>query len=171
MRKFFLVRRDEDGAVDKCRRFLQKYCHPVQIGTGLIFVGLGYVVMVMAAMRLNIGIPKVGMLYITSCYFLHTVGEIILSPTGLSYVAKTAPRKHVSSLMGIWFISSFIAGLAAGKVGALVDPIIEGKVPLPWHMGGQADFFLLFVVTSCSAGVIILLLAPLLARLQRHPQH
>lgn len=143
---------------------------PYKIGTGLIFVGLGYVVMVFAAMKLNLGIPKVHLLFITSCYFLHTVGEIILSPTGLSYVAKTAPKHSVSSLMGIWFISSFIAGLAAGKVSALVDPIIEGKVRLPWNLGGQADFFLLFVVTSCGAGVLILVIAPLLARLQRNRQ-
>jgi POT family proton-dependent oligopeptide transporter len=142
---------------------------PFKIGTGLIFVGLGYVVMFMAAQRLNLGIPKVSMIYITGCYFLHTVGEIILSPTGLSYVAKTAPKQHMSSLMGIWFISSFIAGLAAGKVAALVDPIIEGKKHLPWHFGGQADFFLLFVVTACAAGVLILIAAPLLIRLQRLP--
>lgn len=140
---------------------------PIKIGTGLIFVGLGYVVMFFAAMRLNSGVPKVGMFYITACYFLHTVGEIILSPTGLSYVSKTAPKSSVSSLMGIWFISSFVAGLMAGKVSALVDPIIEGKIKLPWNFGGQADFFLLFVITSCATGVVILAISPLLIRLQR----
>jgi POT family proton-dependent oligopeptide transporter len=145
----------------------RSFGQPFKIGTGLIFVGLGYVVMFLAAQRLNSGLPKVSMIYITGCYFLHTVGEIILSPTGLSYVAKTAPKRHMSSLMGIWFISSFVAGLAAGKVGALVDPIIEGKVKLPWHFGGQSDFFLLFVVSSVAAGVLILLAAPLLAKLQR----
>jgi POT family proton-dependent oligopeptide transporter len=143
---------------------------PIKIGTGLIFVGLGYIVMVLAAMRLNSGLPKVSMLFICGTYFLHTVGEVILSPTGLSYVAKTAPKRHMSSLMGIWFISSFIAGLAAGKVAALVDPIIEGKVKLPWELGGQADFFLLFVITSIAAGILIILISPLLVRLQRHPR-
>jgi POT family proton-dependent oligopeptide transporter len=145
----------------------KSFGQPYKIGTGLIFVGLGYVVMFLAAQRLNVGVSKVGMFYICGCYFLHTVGEIILSPTGLSYVSKTAPARHMSSLMGIWFISSFVAGLAAGKVGALVDPIIEGKVQLPWKFGGQADFFLLFVVSSVAAGVLILLAAPLLVRLQR----
>jgi proton-dependent oligopeptide transporter, POT family len=148
----------------------KSFAQPFKIGAGLVFVGLGYVVMVLAAVRLNTGIPKVSMIYIAGCYFLHTVGEIILSPTGLSYVSKTAPRKHVSSLMGIWFISSFIAGLGAGKVAALVDPIIEGDMKLPWNLGGQADFFLLFVVTSCAAGGLIIVLAPMLARLQRNPK-
>jgi POT family proton-dependent oligopeptide transporter len=145
----------------------KSFGQPFKIGAGLIFVGLGYVVMFLAAQRLNLGVAKVGMIYICGCYFLHTVGEIILSPTGLSYVAKTAPKRHLSSLMGIWFISSFVAGLAAGKVGALVDPIIEGKVKLPWRFGGQADFFLLFVISSVLAGVLIIVAAPLLVRLQR----
>jgi dipeptide/tripeptide permease len=69
--------------------------------------------------------------------------------------------------MGIWFISSFIAGLGAGKVAALTDPIMEGTVKLPWNLGGQADFFVLFVATSVGAGVLLLLLSPLLTRLQR----
>ncbi len=140
---------------------------PAKIGLGLIFVGLGYLVMVLAALRLNTGLPKVSMMYLVGCYFLHTVGEIILSPTGLSYVSKTAPTRHVSTLMGIWFISSFIAGLGAGKVAALTDPIMEGTVKLPWNLGGQADFFVLFVATSVGAGVLLLLLSPLLTRLQR----
>lgn len=143
---------------------------PTKIGLGLIFVGLGYGVMVFAALKLNTGVTKVSMIYICGCYFLHTVGEIILSPTGLSYVAKTAPKQAVSSLMGIWFLSSFVAGLMAGKVGALVEPIIEGKVRLPWNLGGQADFFLLFVITSCAAGVLIIAITPLLVKLQRSPK-
>ena len=148
---------------------------PYKIGLGLIFVGLGYVVMVTAAMRLNTGIPKVTMGFIAGCYFLHTVGEIILSPTGLSYVSKTAPAKSMSSLMGIWFISSFIAGLAAGKVSALVDPIIEGKTKLPWDswfggaLSGQASFFALFVLTSISAGLLIMAGGFILTKLQRNP--
>ena len=146
------------------------YPQPVKIGLGLIFVGLGYVVMFFAAQRLNAGVSKVSMIYICGCYFLHTVGEIILSPTGLSYVSKTSPKSQVSSLMGIWFISSFVAGLMAGKVSSLVDPIIEGKVKLPWNFGGQSDFFLLFVVTSCVGGVLILVATPLLTRLQRDPR-
>lgn len=142
---------------------------PSKIGLGLVFVGLGYVFMVWASMKLNTGLPKVGMFYICATYFLHTVGEIILSPTGLSYVAKTAPRKHVSSLMGIWFISSFIAGLGAGKVAALTEPIMEGKIKLPWNLGGKADFFLLFVITSIAAGIVMILVTPILRKFMRDP--
>ncbi len=147
----------------------KQIAQPVKIGLGLFFVGVGYVVMVIAAMKLGGSVAKVGMIFIVATYFFHTVGEIILSPTGLSYVAKTAPKDQVSSLMGIWFISSFVAGLMAGKVATLVEPIMEGKQKLPWDLGGdgQANFFLLFVVTSFAAAAIVFGLTPLLVRLQR----
>jgi POT family proton-dependent oligopeptide transporter len=145
---------------------------PVKIGLGLFFVGVGYIVMVIAAMKLGGSVAKVGMIFIVATYFFHTVGEIILSPTGLSYVAKTAPKDQVSSLMGIWFISSFVAGLMSGKVATLVEPIMEGKQKLPWDLGGdgQANFFLLFVVTSMAAAVIVFALSPWLVKLQRTPR-
>ena len=47
---------------------------------------------------------------------------------------------------------------------------MEGKVKLPWNYGGQSDFFLLFVVTSVAAGLLIIVIAPLLVRLQRNPR-
>jgi POT family proton-dependent oligopeptide transporter len=100
-------------------------------------------------------------------YFWHTIGELCLSPTGLSYVTKTAPVKFVSLLMGIWFVSSFIANLGGGLIGAQVENIETGKLKLPWDFGGRADFFFLFVVSSIGAGVVILVLTPLLKKLMR----
>lgn len=145
---------------------------PYKIALGLILVGLGYFFMVAAAMQAKDPV-KASMWLIAATYFVHTMGEIILSPTGLSYVTKAAPKEHVSLLMGIWFISSFIANLGAGKVAAMVEPILEGKKKLPWHIAGEgagganteADFFFLFVVTSCSAGILILVLGPWLKKL------
>ncbi|MBL8878137.1 MAG: peptide MFS transporter [Phycisphaerales bacterium] len=144
---------------------------PYKISIGLIFVGLGYLFMVWAAMQAADG-RKAAMWLIAANYFVATVGEIVLSPTGLSYVTKAAPKEHTSLLMGVWFISSFIANLGAGKVAAMVEPILEGKQRLPWHLASspdgpntQADFFLLFVITSCSAGLLIFAFGPLLKRL------
>lgn len=145
---------------------------PYKIAIGLILVGLGYLFMVAAAMQVKDPV-KASMWLIAATYFVHTMGEIILSPTGLSYVTKAAPKQYVSLLMGIWFISSFIANLGAGKVAAMVEPILEGKKELPWHIHGEgpnganteADFFFLFVITSCTAGLIILVLGPMLTKL------
>jgi dipeptide/tripeptide permease len=71
--------------------------------------------------------------------------------------------------MGIYFLSNVVAGKVGGMLAAQVEGIENGTVELPWYpwfkLGGQADFFLLFVITSCGAGFIILLLTPKLTRL------
>lgn len=142
---------------------------PVKIALGLIFLGLGFLFMVWAGKIAVGGAAKAGMWLIFMTYFWHTVGELCLSPTGLSYVTKAAPVKFVSLLMGIWFVSSFIANLGGGLVAAQVEAIERGELKLPWNFGGQADFFFLFVVTSIGAGVVILILSPLLKKLMRSP--
>jgi POT family proton-dependent oligopeptide transporter len=140
---------------------------PVKIALGLIFLGLGFVFMTWAGSAAKDGIVKAGMWLVFMTYFWHTMGELCLSPTGLSYVTKTAPVKFVSLLMGIWFVSSFIANLGGGLIAARVTEIETGAIKLPWSFGGRADFFFLFVVTSIGAGVLILLLTPLLKKLMR----
>jgi POT family proton-dependent oligopeptide transporter len=142
---------------------------PAKIGTGLMLVGLGYGFMVLAALQAQHG-AKAAMWLVVATYAVHTIGEIILSPTGLAYVTRAAPPKHGSLLMGIWFLSSFIANLLAGKVAAQVEKVESGAIPLPWHFGGQADFFFLFIATSCTAGVFVLVMTPLLKKLMRNPK-
>ncbi len=147
---------------------------PVKIALGLIFLGIGYIVIFMGAQRVQVGadgtaLVKASMLFVIGAYFWHTVGELFLSPTGLAYVTKAAPVRFVSLLMGIWFVSSFIANLGGGLLAAQVEAIEKGKVNLPWNFGGQADFFFLFVLSSLGAGVLILVLTPLLKKLMRNP--
>lgn len=155
---------------------------PVKIAWGLIFLGLGFVVLVIGARTIKVGLPsdpaavvtKASMIFILAAYFMHTMGELCLSPTGLSYVTKAAPVRFVSLLMGIWFISSFIANLTGGLVAAKTEKIEKGEITLPWSFSGgtgtiQADFFFLFVLTSIGAGVVILVLSPMLKKLMRDP--
>jgi dipeptide/tripeptide permease len=71
----------------------------------------------------------------------------------------------MSLLMGIWFISSFIANLGGGIVASKVGKIESGEITLPWSFGGQADFFFVFVVSSCTLGVAVLLATPWLKKL------
>lgn len=148
---------------------------PAKIGIGLIFVGLGYLFMVWAAKiaggsATGGAAVKASLVFILATYFWHTVGELFLSPTGLSYVTKAAPKRFVSLLMGIWFISSFIANLGGGLIAGQVEEIEKGNLKMPWDVGpGQSNFFFLFVVTSIGAGVVILVLTPLLKKLMRNP--
>jgi POT family proton-dependent oligopeptide transporter len=138
---------------------------PVKISLGLLFLGFGYLFMVWAGRSALTPGVKASLWLIVATYFWHTVGELCLSPTGLSYVTKVSPVRLVSFLMGIWFISSFIANLGGGLVASRVEAIEKGEQTLPWKFGGQADFFFLFVVSSVGAGVLILILTPLLKKL------
>ena len=137
---------------------------PLKIALGLVFLGVGYLFMVWAGLAARDG-GKASMLLVLATYFWHTVGELCVSPTGLSYVTKAAPARFVSLLMGVWFISSFVANLTGGLVAAKVEMIERGEIALPWRFGGQTDLFFLFVVTSLGTAAVVFLLAPLLKRL------
>jgi POT family proton-dependent oligopeptide transporter len=145
---------------------------PVKIALGLLFLGLGYVFIFLAAKGVNQSLAsgnvvQAGMLVIFATYFWHTVGELCLSPTGLSYVTKVAPIRFMSLLMGIWFVSSFIANLGGGLMAGQVENIESGALKLPWSFGGQSDFFFLFVATSVGAGLLVLVASPWLKKLSR----
>ncbi|MBI5863136.1 MAG: MFS transporter [Planctomycetes bacterium] len=138
---------------------------PVKVFYGLLFLGLGYIFMTVAGAQAAKEGAKAAMWLIAATYFLHTVGELCLSPTGLSFVTKTAPKQSVSLLMGVYLMSSFIANLGGAKIAGQVEAIERGELKLPWQLGGQADYFFLFVVTSLVAGVAVLLLTPMLKRM------
>ncbi len=139
---------------------------PMKIAWGLILLGLGFIFMVMGAMGNKDG-TLVSPWWLFGAYFLHTMGELCLSPTGLSYVTKAAPVRFVALLMGIWFISSFIANLGGGLIAAQVEAVERGEITMPWSFGGRADFYMLFVVTSIGAGVVVMVFTPLLKKLLR----
>jgi POT family proton-dependent oligopeptide transporter len=141
----------------------------VKIALGLAFLAFGYVFMVWAGRVAADGTAKASMALVVATYFWHTVGELCLSPTGLSYVTKAAPARWVSLVMGVWFVSTFLANLGGGVVASQVERIERGELALPWHLGGQADFFMLFVVSAGAASALMFLLAPSLGRLAGDP--
>ena len=151
---------------------------PMKIALGLILLGLGYVVMVYGAREsartdaLGNAILVTPMI-LTLTYLLHTLGELCLSPTGLSYVTKAAPVRFVSFLMGLWFISSFIANLGGGLIASQVEAIERGELTLPWtkwvSFGGRADYFMLFVISSIGMGLLVMIFTPLLKKMMRNP--
>src|SRR5437588_10641341 len=90
---------------------------PVKFSVGLLFAGLGFIVVAFAASFTNAG--KVTWVWFILIYFLHTVGELCLSPVGLSSMTKLAPGRMVSLMLGVWFLSismgNYFAGLVAGE--------------------------------------------------------
>ena len=135
---------------------------PVQFSLALILLGSGFVVLVVGA-RFSDGGVRVSPLWLIATYFLHTCGELCLSPVGLSMVTKLAPARLASVMMGGWFFSMFISDLLAGLLAGTIEKVERGQF---FHVfGGQADFFLIFVVSTFVAGTALLILSPWVKRL------
>jgi proton-dependent oligopeptide transporter, POT family len=135
---------------------------PVRFAMGLFLLGSGFVVLVVGA-HLSDGGVRVSPLWLIATYVLHTCGELCLSPIGLSMVTKLAPKRFASLAMGAWFFSMFISDLAAGLIAATVEKVERGEL---FHLlGGQADFFLMFVISTFTAGTVLLALSPVVKRL------
>lgn len=86
----------------------------------LMFSALGFLFMTGAAWESRGG-TQASMLWLVATYFFHTIGELCLSPTGLSMVAKLAPARYLSLMMGVWFCFAAAANFIAGFVGAFLD--------------------------------------------------
>jgi proton-dependent oligopeptide transporter, POT family len=105
---------------------------------------------------------KVSILWLTGLYFLHTVGELFLSPIGLSMVNKLTPGRFTSLMMGIWFLAIATGNKLAGTMSALYpDPTATG--PKPVFLGITIDslhtYFMIFVAFAGVAAVILFLLS------------
>ncbi len=119
---------------------------PAKLGFGLVFGALGFVVMVLAAIGTRGGTARVAPWWLLTTYFIHTVGELCLSPVGLSSVTKLAPRGMVGQLMGTFFmgnaLGNLIAGLAAGSFSTMPLPKLFGTVA--WVLGSAGLLLILF---------------------------
>ncbi len=114
-------------------------------------IGIGYVILLIAAMQMGPGI-KVGLAYLAFAYFFFTMGELCLSPVGLSMVTKLAPVQFVSLLMGVWFLCSAGANMLAGYYSSLFGQISNEK------------FFTWLIITPIVASALLLLLIPKIKR-------
>mgnify|MGYP002778111602 CR=1 FL=1 len=97
---------------------------PAKFAAGLALAGVGFALMIVAANRVvaSGGTLLVSAWWLTGSYFFQTVGELCLSPVGLSSMTKLSPRKYVGQMMGIWFTASALGNLIGGLVGGHVDP-------------------------------------------------
>ncbi|MEP7168453.1 MAG: peptide MFS transporter [Bacteroidota bacterium] len=94
---------------------------PLKMAFGLLFLSLGYVVIAAGVHNVAPGV-RVSLFWLTTLYMLHTVGELCLSPIGLSMVSKLAPLRFSSLLMGTWFLANSTANKFAGTLSALYPP-------------------------------------------------
>jgi POT family proton-dependent oligopeptide transporter len=117
---------------------------PTKFALGLLFVGLGFLILVPAASG-----TEVSPLWLVVCYLLHTTGEMCLSPVGLSGMTKLAPARATGFMMGVWFLATGMGNWLAGKAGSLYD-----TVALPKLFGAVA------AAAIASALVLALLVRP-----------
>ncbi|GAB4022383.1 peptide MFS transporter [Spirosoma koreense] len=89
------------------------YSVPAKFATSLLLLGLAYVVMVVAS-KLALTGTRISPLYLTFTYLFFTLGELFLSPVGLSAFSKLAPKRYTSQLMGLWFVGTSLGNLIAG---------------------------------------------------------
>jgi POT family proton-dependent oligopeptide transporter len=125
---------------------------PAKFSLGLIFVGLGFVVMIGASMA-SAGGALVSPSWLIVTYFLHVVGEMCLSPVGLSTVTKLAPARVTSLMMGVWFLASAVGNYIGGRVAGLYETL-----SLPMLFG-------IVAAIPIVAGIVLFLLVPSIRRL------
>jgi proton-dependent oligopeptide transporter, POT family len=130
---------------------------PGKFAIGLLFAGLGFFLMVPAAQMVvgAGGSLRVSAWWLVASYFFQTLGELALSPVGLSSMTKLAPRRFAGQMMGVWFMSIAMGNLIAGLVGGKVDPEKLEQMPQ------------LFQRTALSLTVAAALLALLIVPIRR----
>jgi proton-dependent oligopeptide transporter, POT family len=129
---------------------------PAKFAFALFCAGLSYLIMVAATNRViaggGVGV-RVSMWWLIVTYLLQVIGELALSPVGLSSVTKLAPRRFVGQMMGVWFMSIALGNLVAGLIGGNVDPEKLAEMPALFQRTATS----LFVATV----ILLLLVVPI----------
>lgn len=131
----------------------------VKFGAGLILLGLGFGILAYGSMDIPQGAKtaSVSMIWLILAYLLHTLGELTLSPVGLSYVSKLVPAAKIGLMYGLWYIAIGMGNKAAGSMGGMID-----KITAEYDM---TTFFLIFTIIPILAGLILMALTPIVNKL------
>jgi proton-dependent oligopeptide transporter, POT family len=137
----------------------------VKFSLALMLVGLGFGSLVLG---INLsGMGQVAAIWLVLTYLLHTMGELCLSPVGLSAVTKLSPSKIMGFMMGVWFLatasSEFIAGVLANV--AAIDTSAGEAPDLMVAKASYLDLFEYLFYTGVGIGVLLLILSPLIKKL------
>jgi POT family proton-dependent oligopeptide transporter len=130
----------------------------IKFALGLILLGIGFGVLAFGASGIESGATtaSVSMVWLILAYLLHTLGELVLSPVGLSYVSKLAPAKLVGMMFGLWFTATAIANFFGGITASYIDKISEEY--------SMAIFFMIFFIIPIAAGLVLIALTPMIKK-------
>ncbi len=141
------------------RRFALLRRGPIKFALGLILLGLGFAILALGAAGIPDGAEtaSVSMFWLIAAYLFHTLGELCISPVGLSYVSKLAPVRLIGLMFGVFFVANFIANFAGGLTGSYIEPIAEAV--------GLSGFFLIFAVVPIAAGLVFIAISGWMKRM------
>jgi len=122
---------------------------PQKMGLGLLLLAGGFFLITLVNTASD---TSISLWWLVGVYFLHTLGELCLSPIGLSMVSKVSPKKIASLMMGFWFLSSAVANFMAGKLPGILQ-------------SNNLDLFSFLMVTSLIAGLLLLLISTFMEKL------
>lgn len=128
----------------------------VKYGLGLIIMAAGFGFLAFGAYGIEAGV-KVSMLWLILAYLFHTLGELCLSPVGLSYVSKLVPARMIAFMFGMWYLAIAIGNKLAAVLGGQIENITNEY--------SLSTFFLIFTIVPTLAGIAVMFLNPLLKRL------
>lgn len=141
---------------------------PLKMAWGLALLCLGYVVIALAVKGVDSSV-KISMYWLLALYVLHSIGELCLSPIGLSMVSKLAPVRFSSLLMGTWFLANAAANKFAGTLSALIPGGEDGSGAATSFMGFQItnlyEFFMLFIIMTGIAAALLFVLSGVLRKM------
>jgi POT family proton-dependent oligopeptide transporter len=133
---------------------------PAKFALGLAMAGVGFALMISAANKVvaSGGTVLVSPWWLIGSYFFQTVGELCLSPVGLSSMTKLSPRQYVGQMMGIWFLAASVGNLVAGLVGGHVDPSNLEQTP--------TVFIGTTIALAVATGILLALIVPIRRMMQ-----
>jgi POT family proton-dependent oligopeptide transporter len=128
----------------------------MKYGYGLILVAIGYLIIGLGSWGIAEGI-KISMVFLVLTYLFHTLGELFISPVGLSYVSKLVPARMLAFMFGIWYLAIAIAQKVAAVLGGQVETIQQEH--------SLSHFFFLFTAIPAAAGLLVMVLNPIIKKL------
>ncbi|MCO4813328.1 MAG: peptide MFS transporter [Flavobacteriales bacterium] len=123
---------------------------------GLIIMAIGFGLLAYGSYGIQDGV-KVSMIWLVFAYLFHTLGELCISPVGLSYVSKLVPGRMIAFMFGMWYLAIAIGNKLAAVVGGQIEAITEEY--------SLSVFFLIFTIVPAVAGLLILALSPVMKKL------
>ena len=131
----------------------------MKYGFGLILLGIGFGILAYGAWEIPQGAmtAKVSMIFLILAYLFHTMGELCLSPLGLSYVSKLVPPRMIGFMFGVWYLAIAVGQKSAGAMGGMID-----KISNEYSIG---TFFLIFTIVPIGMGLLAMLLSPVMKKL------